>query len=68
MGKNEYAVWAASYYDNPARMWPHDHEQLGRYRAADDADLRRKLADAGHEPSNCRWEVVSPANNYSTER
>lgn len=60
--EEEYAVWDAHYYDNPARMFPHDHECFGRFRARGIADLRNQLATAGHDPSNCRWELVSPAN------
>ena len=62
MAEKEYVVWSAHYYDNPARMWPHDHEVLGRYRASDAADLRKQLEAAGYEPSQCRWELVSPDN------
>lgn len=62
MTEKEYAVWDAHYYDNPARMFPHDHECFGRFRANGVADLRKQLAAAGHEPNACRWELVSPAN------
>lgn len=63
MSEKEYIVLSAHYYDNPARMWPHEHEVIGRFRASNVADLRKQLADAGYEPSHCRWELAEvPAN------
>lgn len=57
----EYAVWLAEYYDEPSRVFPHEHEVVGRFRASSEDRLRRQLEQAGHDPEQCRWELVATA-------
>jgi hypothetical protein len=54
-----YKVWAAEYYEDESRFFPHEHEYHGEFIAVSADDLMRQLSAILIDPNACRWELAA---------